>query len=132
MLSVEDRLMIGERIALHGHLVDEGQFHRLDEVFTDDVVYDVTDVGAGVLRGLEENCAAARALGDRNPVGHHVTNTVLTERPDGSVAARSKGIGISVDGSCGSLTYEDTVVRTDAGWRISHRVVVARRVPLSA
>jgi hypothetical protein len=35
------------------------------------------------------------------------------------------------DGSCGSVTYEDTVVRVSDGWRISHRRVVARRVPLN-
>ncbi|WP_349817354.1 hypothetical protein [Streptomyces sp. TUS-ST3] len=35
------------------------------------------------------------------------------------------------DGSCGSVTYEDTVVRVGAGWRISHRRVPARRVPLN-
>jgi hypothetical protein len=35
------------------------------------------------------------------------------------------------DGSCGSVTNEDTVVRVGAGWRISHRRVSARRVPLN-
>ncbi|MFF1292342.1 MULTISPECIES: hypothetical protein [unclassified Streptomyces] len=35
------------------------------------------------------------------------------------------------DGSCGSVTYEDTVVRTGTGWRVSHRKVSPRRVPLS-
>ena len=131
-LSVEDRLAITELIALHGHLVDNGEFGRLGEIFTEDVAYDVSDFGHGVLRGLSGNGEAARALGDRNPVGHHVTNTVLTARPDGTVEARSKGIGILVNGNCGSLTYDDTVVRTAAGWRISHRVVSARRTPLRA
>lgn len=131
-LSVDDRWAITELIALHGHPVDGGELDRLGEVFTEDVAYDVTDFGLGVLRGLGDNRDAARTLGDRNPVGHHVTNRVLTEQPDGTVAARSKGIGILANRSCGSLTYEDTVMRTSAGWRISHRVVLARRTPLRA
>jgi hypothetical protein len=73
---------------------------------------------------------AALALGDNNPVGHHVTNIVLTEVGPDEVAARSKGIGVMADGTAGSVTYEDTVVRTAAGWRISRRKVLARRRPL--
>ncbi|MEV8020374.1 hypothetical protein AB0O76_29350 [Streptomyces sp. NPDC086554] len=64
-------------------------------------------------------------------MGHHVTNIVLSEGEGGRVLARSKGIGVNADGTSGSVTYEDTLVPTDQGWRISHRKVVARRVPLS-
>lgn len=99
-------------------------------MFTEDVVYDVSPMGADPIHGLDGLRAAAAALGDRNPVGHHVTNVVLTSRPDGSVEALSKGIGINADGSCGSVTYEDLVVRTEAGWRINRRRVIPRRTPL--
>lgn len=129
-LSIEDRTVISELIAMHGHLCDEGELDRLDELFTDDVVYDVTDFGQEPLTGVEAIRAAAVALGDANPVGHHVTNIVLTEGDDGEVHARSKGIGINMDGTSGSVTYEDTFVLTGQGWRISYRKVVARRVPL--
>ncbi|MFI6390746.1 hypothetical protein ACIBHY_48460 [Nonomuraea sp. NPDC050547] len=44
--------------------------------------------------------------------------------------ARSKGIGVNADGTSGSVTYEDTILRLGRGWRISHRKVIARRVPL--
>ncbi|MET7464389.1 nuclear transport factor 2 family protein [Nonomuraea sp. NPDC005501] len=130
-LTCEDRFLIAELIAMHGHLCDSGDLDRLDEVFTTDVTYDVTDFGQGVLRGVAACAEAARALGELNPVGHHVTNVVLGERPDGRVSARSKGIGIRSDGTSGSVTYEDTVVRVARGWRISHRKVLARRVPLA-
>ncbi|MFJ9710855.1 nuclear transport factor 2 family protein [Streptomyces sp. NPDC101234] len=129
-LSIEDRTVISELIAMHGHLCDEGELDRLDELFTDDVVYDVTDFGQEPLTGVEAIRAAAVSLGDANPVGHHVTNIVLTEGDDGQVHARSKGIGINTDGTSGSVTYEDTFVFTGQGWRISYRKVVARRVPL--
>jgi hypothetical protein len=57
-----------------------------------------------------------------------VTNVVIEELPDGEIRARSKGLGIRTDGSCGSVTYVDTV---GLGWRIARRKVEARRVPLN-
>jgi 3-phenylpropionate/cinnamic acid dioxygenase small subunit len=129
-ITCEERSAITEVIAKHGHLCDSGELDRLDEVFTADVIYDLTDFGQQVLRGLQACAAAARALGELNPVAHHVTNVVLAETADGSVLARSKGIGINADGTCGSVTYQDVIVRGDQGWRISQRKIVARRVPL--
>lgn len=129
-LSLEDRLAIMEIISLHGHFADSGELDRMDEVLTPDVAYDVSDYGFGVLDGLAALREAALQLGDANPVGHHVTNIVLEELPEGRVLARSKGIGIYADGTCGSLSYEDTVVRTGDGWRINRRVARVRRRPL--
>lgn len=51
-LALEDRLAVGELIALHGHLVDGGELHRSAEVFTPDVVYDLSDFGQGQVTGL--------------------------------------------------------------------------------
>lgn len=130
-LAVEDRLAVTELIALHGHLVDAGELDRTHEVFTPDVVYDLSDFGQGEVVGLAALTRAALALGAANPVAHHVTNVVVEEVAEGRVRVRSKGLGIMADGSCGSVTYEDLVVRTEAGWRIRRPRVVARRVPLN-
>ncbi|MFE7746169.1 nuclear transport factor 2 family protein [Nocardia sp. NPDC057455] len=97
-------------MAGHGHLVDAGELDRMDELFTADVIYDLTDLGFGELRGVPALREAALALGDANPVGHHVTNVLITENDAGTVVVRSKGIGIDADGGCGSVTYEDVVV----------------------
>lgn len=129
-LSVEDRLAVHELIALHGHLMDSGAFDRLGELFCADVVYDVAAFGAGVLYGYEAIEEAALALGDRNPVGHHVTNVYVTEDADGTVRARSKGIGVYADGTAGSVVYDDIVRKEPAGWRIAFRAVTPRRSPL--
>lgn len=128
--TIEDRFAVHEVISMHGHLCDSGELDRLDEVFTDDVVYDVSDFGQEPLHGVAAMAEAGRALGDLNPVGHHVTNVVLTDIAADRVLARSKGIGVRADGSSGSVVYEDTVVRLPQGWRIAHRRVVARRKPL--
>jgi hypothetical protein len=128
-LPVSERLAIHELLALHGHLVDEGALDRLGDVFTDDVVYDLTPLGGSVLNGLEAIGASAQELGDRNPVAHLVTNVVVSEH-DGEVSARSKFIGVRGDGSAGSGVYDDLLRHTAAGWRIARRRVSLRRVPL--
>ena len=117
-------------LALHGHLMDAGDFDRLDEVFTQDFVYDLQAFGFGALEGADALIEASRALGDDNPVGHHVTNALVIDGRDDQAMARSKGIGIMADGSSGSVVYEDLLRRTSAGWRIARRTVVQRRRPL--
>jgi hypothetical protein len=129
-VTADDRAAIAELIALHGHLCDDGDLEGLDAAFTTDVLYDVTALGGGVLEGLAGLRDAALTLGDANPVGHHVTNVVIRETPDGGVRARSKGLGVNADGTVGSVTYDDTLVDTGGGWRISHRVVTPRNVAL--
>jgi 3-phenylpropionate/cinnamic acid dioxygenase small subunit len=131
MLSAEDRLEIHELIGLHGHLMDEGRFDRLGELFTAEVVYDVTLLGGGELRGPGAIADVGRALGDGNPVAHHVTNVVVQPGTDADTArVVSKGLGVTTDGTVGSVTYEDDVVRTADGWRIARRTVRPRRRPL--
>jgi hypothetical protein len=90
-LNAEDRLAIGETLSLHGHLFDGGQLDRLGEIFTPDVVYDMSAVGVGTFEGIETIRAAALRLGPGNPVAHHVTNVVITGAADGPVTALSKG-----------------------------------------
>ncbi len=129
-LAVEDRLAIYELLALHGHLMDAGSFERLDELFTEDFVYDVEAFGLGRLEGAVAFTEASRALGDDNPLGHHVTNALVIGDQAGEATVRSKGIGILADGTSGTVVYEDVVRRTPAGWRIARRTVVPRRRPL--
>lgn len=133
MISTEDRLTIYELISLHGHLVDEGRLDELDKVFIDEVTYDLSAFGMGVQQGLGVIREAALALGDNNPVGHHVTNIVIDDIEDGStVHVRSKGVGIKRDGTTGSVVYVDVVKKQDGKWRIVSRKIFLRHKPLSA
>lgn len=120
-MNLEDRAAITDLIALHGHYVDTGQHDRMRELLSDDVTYDTTGLGGDVIVGLARLREAAIAMGERNPFGHHVTNTVVTAIDGDRASAISKGIGIMADGSCGSVTYHDTLVRNDDGWRITYR-----------
>lgn len=126
-----DRIHIHETINRHGHIVDVGAFDSLAEVFTEDVVYDVSALGGGVLSGPDAVARAGLALGDRNPLGHHVTNIVVLEIGLDRAHAHSKGLAVMSDGTTGSVVYEDEPRRTDKGWRIAVRRVLPRRQPLS-
>lgn len=83
-----------------------------------------------MLAGLSAAREAAISLGEANPLAHHVTNIVVEEAPDGTVRALSKYLGVMTDGSVGSGTYEDTIIKDGAAWKITHRVVRPRKVPL--
>ena len=129
-LADRDRTAITDLIHVHGHLVDGGDLERAGELFTPDVTYDVADFGLGTLSGRAALREAALTVGDANPVGHHVTNIVITPTGEHSARVQSKGIGIKADGTAGSVVYDDIVTRTPAGWKISFRKVSARRAPL--
>jgi len=129
-LTEQDRIDITDLINLHGHFADTVDFDRVDELFTPDVTYDLTDFGLGLVHGTAALRGVALAAGDANPIGHHVTNIVITSTDDDSARVRSKGIGIKADGTAGSVVYEDVVTRRPDGWKISYRKATARRAPL--
>jgi hypothetical protein len=129
-LDVGDRLAIHELLGLYGHLIDERRWDELHRVFTDDVVYDATDFGMPVTRSLDELVAewTSEAGMARHPLAHHATNVVV-EAADDEVRVRSKGLGVGAGGRVGSVTYDDVVVRTEAGWRLASRTARLRRPP---
>jgi hypothetical protein len=129
-LHAEDRWAIGEILSLHGHIFDGGQLDRLGEIFTPDIVYDMSAAGVGTFAGIEAIRSAALRLGAGNPIAHHVTNVVITGEDDDLVTARSKGLMIMADGTFASVTHLDTLRRHNGGWRISHRVISPQRTPL--
>ena len=129
-LHAEDRQAIDEILSLHGHLFDGGHLDRLGEIFTPDVVYDMSALGVGTFEGIEAIRSAALRLGPGNPVAHHVTNVVISGGGDGAVTALSKGLVLRADGTLASVTHLDTLRRHDGGWRISRRVISPQLTPL--
>jgi 3-phenylpropionate/cinnamic acid dioxygenase small subunit len=129
-LTAEQTLEIHRLVSLHGHLCDSGDFDAFDTVLTDDIVYDLEALGHGTTHGRQALSDAARALGEANPAGHHVTNIMVTESPAGEIRARSKFLAVQRDGRTASGVYEDRVTLTPAGWRIAHRAVLPSNAPL--
>ena len=102
------------------------------ELFTDDAVYDTSDFNAGVHIGWRAIAQLWRDAEGQHPLAHHATNVLVSQDDDGTVRVLSKGIGIRDDLSTGSAIYKDMVVKTPAGWRMSHRVAIRRspnRIP---
>jgi SnoaL-like protein len=130
-LSTEDRLSIHELISLHGHLTDDREHEKLHLLFTDDASYDITAYGLGVVQGLDALIELFRQRPGTQPVGHHATNVIVgpggEATGDDRATVRSKGLAVMADGTAGTVTYDDVVVRTDAGWRIARRTVVPAR-----
>ncbi len=125
-LTTEDRLAIHELLSRHGHLADDRRSDDLDLLLTPDASYDVTAYGLGVVRGLPALIELFSSAPGDQPVGHHVTNVIVTPDPtlDDRAHVRSKGLSVMADGRAGTVVYEDEVVRTPNGWRVSTRVVV--------
>jgi hypothetical protein len=127
MLSAHDIFDIQRLIGLYGHIIDEREFSRADEIFSTDALYDVSDFNSGTLRGAAAIAQLWVEAGDKHPLGHHATNIVLDEQPDGTVRVASKGMGVRPNGTVSSVVYRDVVGRTPAGWRILERVATLRR-----
>jgi hypothetical protein len=127
MLDARDTLAIHELLALYGHIIDERQWARAEELFTPRTVYDMREFGLGVVQGT----AAIGELWSRpnaaHPLAHHATNILVNVDPDGTVRVLSKGLGVGPNGRVGSVVYRDVVERTPQGWRFVSRTAQLRR-----
>jgi hypothetical protein len=127
VLEARDTLAIHELLALYGHIIDERQWARADELFTARTVYDMREFGLGIVQGT----AAIRELWSRpnaaHPLAHHATNILVSVDPDGTVRVLSKGLGVGANGRVGSVVYRDVVERTPQGWRFASRTAHLRR-----
>jgi hypothetical protein len=124
-LTTADRLAIHELISLHGHLADDRRSEDLELLLTPEASYDISAYGFGVVQGLGALIDLFAAAPGDQPIGHHVTNVIVTADSDFDDRAqvRSKGLSVMADGRAGSVIYEDDVMRTANGWRISARTV---------
>lgn len=128
VLEPADILAIHQLLALYGHLLDDGDYDRLDEVFTDDAILEFADRERDPVRTVGEIARFfARAKGAS---AHHTSNILLTPQ-HGAVRARSKLFVPYTRPDHDAHrwyggTYDDIIVRTPNGWRISHRTVIGR------
>jgi SnoaL-like domain len=127
VLEAMDYVQLRRLVDLYGFLIDERKFSRMGEVFTEDVVYDVSDFGGGVLHGIDEVVAAGINAEANHPLAHHAINMLVDQHDDGTVDLVTKGIGVGPKGRVGSVTYYDHAVRGADGWRLAKRKAVLRR-----
>jgi SnoaL-like domain len=135
--DVHDYIAIQQLVALYGHVIDDRQWSRIDELFTEDAVFDTTASGYGRREGREAILQHWKETA-RHPLAHHVTNVVIVPTGPGKAEVRSKGLSTWHDADAdtiqstasrdpvtalrvSSVVHVDDVVRTPDGWRFSVR-----------
>jgi len=124
-MDIADRLELHELPGRYGDAIDDRDWDRLDRIFTDDAVFDLTDLGAPRLVGLDE---IKRFMDEdaQHPRTHLMTNIYADDTPDG-VTLSFRIVALMPEHRVFTASYYDDVVKTDAGWRVKHRVITARR-----
>lgn len=126
-ISVADRLELHELPGRYGDAIDDRDWDALDAIFTDDAVFDLTDLDVPLLEGLDE---IKRFMDEdaQHPKTHTMTNVYVDDTADG-VKLNFRIIALQSKGLAGTASYYDDVVKTEVGWRVTHRVVTLRRRP---
>lgn len=125
-MDVTDVVEITQVLGRYGQIVDARAWGDLADVFTADAMFDTGAFGQGCQTGVE----AIRDMfeGGTQPYSVNIVNVVVTDGDTpGTARAYSKNIGLLSKGRVGSASYDDELVRTDAGWRVARRVAHAPR-----
>jgi SnoaL-like domain len=125
-MDAVDVVEISQVLTRYGQIVDTHAWDDLPEVFTGDAVFDISDFGQGLLEGLH----AIRKMFEHSspPYSVNIVNVVVSDGEEpGTARAYSKNLGLLPKGRVGSASYDDELVKTDAGWRVRRRLATARR-----
>ena len=122
-----DRLELHELPGRYGDAIDDRNWEGLGRIFTEDATFDLTGLGGPKLAGLAE----IRRFMDEtatHPQTHLMTNIYVDETSEGA-KLYFRIVALLPERVVGTASYYDDVVKTPAGWRVSHRVVTRRRRP---
>ncbi len=124
-MDIGDRLELHELPGRYGDAIDDRDWDGLDRIFTDDAVFDLTELGEPRLEGLDAIKRYMDVDAD-HPRSHLMTNIYADETPEGANLS-FRIIALRPERRVFTASYHDQVVRTEAGWRVKHRVISARR-----
>ena len=124
-LTTADRVEIHELPGRYGDAIDDRDWAKLDTVFTQDAVFDLTGVGSRVCNGLVDIKAFMESEA-AHPRTHMMTN-IYAESDEHAVELRFRIVALIGRGLTSTGSYYDKVVKTDNGWRTYHRYVSSRR-----
>jgi ketosteroid isomerase-like protein len=119
---VADRDEIERLIKLYGYVIDDREWDRLGEIFTEDASFVVagTDI---VVEGLAAIDAFMRSF--PHPLAHYSTNILIDVGDEADIArAQVKVWAPRADGTALIGKYLDDIIRTPKGWRFRRRHVV--------
>jgi hypothetical protein len=125
VLTTSDRVEIHELPGRYGDSIDDRNWDGLNEVFTQDAVFDLTGVGSRICDGLDDIKSFMESEA-AHPRTHMMTNIYADSDADG-VTLRFRIVALLGKGRTGTASYYDKIVKTDDGWRTQHRFVSTRR-----
>ena len=124
-IDIADRLELHELPGRYGDAIDDRNWDRLREIFTDDAVFDLTGVGARRLEGIDDIVHFMNVEAS-HPKTHMMTNIYVDEQ-DENVIMNFRIVALLGKGLVGTASYYDRVVKTDEGWRVQHRECMIHR-----
>ena len=124
-INIADRLELHELPGRYGDAIDDRNWDRLREIFTDDAVFDLTGVGARRLEGIDDIVHFMNVEAS-HPKTHMMTNIYVDEQ-DENVIMNFRIVALLGKGLAGTASYYDRVVKTDEGWRVQHRECMIHR-----
>ena len=124
-INIADRLELHELPGRYGDAIDDRNWDRLREIFTDDAVFDLTGVGARRLEGIDDIVHFMNVEAS-HPKTHMMTNIYVDEQ-DENVIMNFRIVALLGKGLVGTASYYDSVVKTDQGWRVQHRECMIHR-----
>ena len=125
LLTATDRVEIHELPGRYGDAIDDRHWARLDTVFTQDAVFDLTGVGSRVCNGLDD-IKVFMETEAAHPRTHMMTN-IYAESDENAVELRFRIVALLGKGLTSTASYYDKLVKTDRGWRTYYRYVSSRR-----
>lgn len=123
MLKTDDIVAIYQLYHLYGHIHDADQWDRMNEIFADDVEFDVSAFGAGSFKGIE--ALKKMYSGRTHPASTNVSNVYAYEE-NGEVRVMAKSMSPGPEGEFQCADYFDTLARTPKGWRVAKRRIQPR------
>jgi 3-phenylpropionate/cinnamic acid dioxygenase small subunit len=126
-ISFDDVAGVHDLLARYCHIVDDGAFERLGEVFADDGVFVLR---GGEHRGLPALTAMYETIQSAERRGVHILGLPVLD-VDGDELTATTDVAFHTRAEAGWQVstvgrYRDRLARTASGWRILRREFVAR------
>jgi ketosteroid isomerase-like protein len=127
-MTVDDRVAIADLLARYADAVDRRDLDALDAVFTADATIDFSAFGGSTGDLAATKQFLAESLGIFRRTQHMMGLPLVTVDGDRATARTTCHNPMLIDNADGTtsvwligLWYDDDLVRTADGWRISHR-----------
>jgi len=128
-LSADDKLAIHELLARSAYAFDEQDLEMLEACFTPDAVFSILIKGGDMIGPFEGREAVMKLYSDsmdaQTDVRRHVASNIFFKNESGDPQVISNLTLFATENAVTTLlsvgVYQDTVRRTDDGWRVLNR-----------